>query len=385
MAKVKLKDSYPGFSLTIEGVALNKGDDFKELNDSMELEQAIANDFVEIFEESKKEDASKEEKGEIWVFSEQRGGKISDCSYELLSKANELAKKINLKVAAVLCCKTDSGFSEKLAGYGADKIYLIEHESLAMYETGIYTKALSELIREENPEIMLFGATHTGRDLAPRIAQRIDTGLTADCTALEIDDDGLLVQTKPAFGGNVMAEIKCPKHKPQMTTVRPGVFSRVKNEKKKEVIKVNAAISSSDHLTKAVDRVKSEKNKADLRKSKIIVACGRGLCSQDNLDMAKELASLLGAEIGASRAAVDSGWISKERQIGQTGKTVRPRLYLALGISGAVQHSAGMENSDIIVAINKDPKARIFEIADHGAVADINSFLPELIKKIKGE
>ena len=388
MARVKLKDDYPGFSLAIDGFVLNKGDDFTELNESFDLQQAIDKSYVEVYEEKreiKKEEIK--EGNEVWVFAEQRNNKIARVVFELLSKAHELANKLNVKVGAVLACEKDENLSQQLADYGADKVYLIEDKLLKNYKTDLYTKVISGLIKKEKPQIIVYGATNIGRDLAPRIAQRIATGLTADCTGLDIDDDGLLLQTRPAFGGNIMAQIKCPKHKPQMSTARPGAFKIAKQDKNRKsiIIKIKPELNEKDSITQLIEIIKSKKKKVNLEEAKIIISGGRGLCDKENFSLIEELASLIGAEIGASRAVVDAGWIPKDHQVGQTGKTVRPKLYIACGISGAIQHRAGMQNSDMIIAVNKDPNAMIFSIADYGIVADVRQFLPALIKELKGE
>lgn len=386
MVKVRLSDNYPGFSLTIDGVILNKGDDFIEINDSLDLQQAINNSYLEVFEEKK--ESKKEEMGEgneVWVFAEQRNGKLLRVVFELLGKANELAKKLNVKVGCILVCEKDNNLSKELIAYGSNKIYLIEDKLLKDYKTDLYTKVISDLINQEKPQIVIYGATNIGRDLAPRIAQRITTGLTADCTGLDIDEDNLLVQTRPAFGGNIMAMIKCPKHKPQMSTVRPGIFKMLEKDKKRsgDTIKVKVNLKEKDSLTKVLEIIKSKKKKANLEEAQIIISGGRGLCNKENFKLIEELASLIGAEVGASRAVVDAGWIDKNHQVGQTGKTVRPKVYMACGISGAIQHRAGMQNSDIIIAINKDPNAMIFSVADYGIVADVKQFIPALIDALK--
>jgi len=386
MVKVKLADSYPGFSLTVDGVILNKGDDFVEINDSLDVEQAINNGYLDISEE--KEDIEKKEVkegNEVWVFAEQRNGKITRVVFELLGKARDLSGKLNVKVGAVLVCEKGVDLPKELIAYGADKVYLIEDTLLNNFKTDLYTKVISDLIKKENPQIVMYGATNIGRDLAPRIAQRITTGLTADCTGLDIDEDNLLVQTRPAFGGNIMAMIKCPKHKPQMSTVRPGIFKMLEKDSKRkgELINVEARISERDSVTRVLEIVKSKKKTVNLEEAQIIISGGRGLCDKKNFKLLEELASLIGAEVGASRAVVDAGWIAKDHQVGQTGKTVRPKAYMACGISGAIQHRAGMQNSDIIIAINKDPNAMIFSIADYGIVADVKEFLPALINELK--
>ena len=290
-----------------------------------------------------------------------------------------------MKVGAVLACEKDNNLSKELVEYGADKVYFIENKLLKNYKTDLYTKIISDLIKKEKPQIMIYGATNIGRDLAPRIAQRITTGLTADCTGLDIDEDGLLLQTRPAFGGNIMAQIKCQNHLPQMSTVRPGIFKAAEKDssRKGKIIEVKVDVAEKDSMSKLIEIIKSKKRKVNLEEAQIIISGGRGICNKENFKMIKELASLIGAEVGASRAVVDAGWIPKDHQVGQTGKTVRPKLYVACGISGAIQHRAGMQNSEMIVAINKDPNAMIFSIADYGIVADVNQFLPALINELK--
>jgi electron transfer flavoprotein alpha subunit len=385
MVKVKIADNYPGFSLTLEGFALNKGDDFIEVNDSVDLQQAIGSGYLELAEEQESKKKEIKEGKEIWVFAEQREGIISRVVFELLAKARELAQKLDVKLSSVLVCEKDESLSKQLISYGSDKVYLIEDKVLKDYRTDLYTKVLSDLIRKEKPQIVLYGATHIGRDLAPRLAQRITTGLTADCTGLDIDEDELLVQTRPAFGGNIMAQIKCPNHKPQMSTVRPGIFRMLeKDDKKKgEVIRVKSDVNKENSIIKILEIIKSKKRKVNLEEAQIIISGGRGLCDKQNFKLIEELASLIGGEVGASRAVVDAGWISKEHQVGQTGKTVRPKVYMACGISGAIQHRAGMQDSDIIIAINKDPDAMIFSVADYGIVADVRQFLPMLVEELK--
>lgn len=386
MVKVKLKDDYPGFSLDLGvGVAINKGDDWTEAPDTIELQQAINNSYIE-FQKEKKEGTGKVKEGsEIWVFAEQRNGKIPQIVRELLGKALELSKKLNVKVGAVLLCEKDNGLSKDLIAYGADNVYLAENPLLKNYKTDFYTKIISDLIKERKPDIVIYGATHIGRDLAPRIAQRITTGLTADCTGLGIDNDSLLVQTRPAFGGNIMAQIKCPNHKPQMSTIRPGVMKVAEKDEKHKgnVIKIESEITEKDSLTHIIKIVKENKCIANLEKAQIIVSGGRGVGTKENFNLLKELAELLCGEVGASRAVVDAGWISKDHQIGQTGKTVRPKLYIACGISGAIQHKTGMQNSDMIIAINKDPEAMIHSIADFSIVGDLNKIIPQLIGELK--
>ncbi|MBU0628506.1 MAG: electron transfer flavoprotein subunit alpha/FixB family protein [Nanoarchaeota archaeon] len=321
---------------------------------------------------------------EVWVFAEQRNNKIARVALELLGKAKELAEKLNVKAAAILLTDKDNGLSKELISYGADKVYLVENSLLKNYQTDLYTKVISEHIQKEKPQVVIYGATHIGRDLAPRIAQRINTGLTADCTGLDITEEGLLLQTRPAFGGNLMAQIMCKKHKPQMSTVRPGVMKmKEPSEKPGEIIKVNANISEKDKKVKILEIIKEAKKKVNLEEAEIIVSGGRGLGKKENFKLIEELATLLRAEVGASRAAIDSGWIPKDHQVGQTGKTVRPKLYIAIGISGAIQHKAGMQGSNLIIAINKDSNAPIFDVADYGIVDDLFKVVPEMIAELK--
>ncbi len=382
--RVKISSTYPGPTIDLGlGMIISQGEE-TEAPDTVEVNNAITQGLLEEVKEEKKAKKGEVKAGEeVWIFAEQRNGKIARVVFELLSKGRELADKLNVKLAAVLLCEKDCG-SKELVAYGADKIYLVENALLKHYKTDFYANAISDLIKKENPQIVVYGATHIGRDLGPRIAQRIATGLTADCTGLDIDSDGLLLQTRPAFGGNIMAQIKC-KTKPQMSTARPGIFKLVSKDEKRsgEAVTVNADVSEKGSLTKVLDIIKAAKKRVNLEEAKIVVSGGRGLCDKENFKLIEELARLLGAEVGASRAVVDAGWIPKDHQVGQTGKTVRPMLYMACGISGAIQHRAGMQNSEIIIAINKDPGAMIFSIADYGIVADAKQFIPALISELK--
>ena len=385
MVKVKISMNCPETQLNLGGAVLIKGNDFEEVPDMPEVQQAIDNGYLEVLKEGKKEVKKEKKEGEeVWVFAEQREGKIVRVVFELLGKARELAGKLNVKTAAVLLTDNDNGLSKELVSYGADKVYLFENDLLKNYQTGLYTKVLAGHISKEKPQVVIYGATHIGRDLAPRIAQRVNTGLTADCTGLDITENGLLLQTRPAFGGNLMAQILCEKKRPQMSTVRPGVMKSIEpSERKGEIIKVSADISEKDQLVKVLDIIKEAKKSVNLDEAEIIVSGGRGLGKKENFKLVEELAKLLNAEIGASRASVDSGWIAKDHQVGQTGKTVRPKLYLALGISGAIQHKAGMQNSDMVIAVNKDPNAPIFEVADFGIVDDLFKVIPAMIEALK--
>jgi len=386
MVKVKISMQCPETQLNLGGIFLIKGNDFEDVPDLPEVQQAIENGHLDVLREKKKEVKEEKKEGEeVLVFAEQRSGKIARVVFELLGKARELADKLNVKTAAVLLVDEDNGLSKELIIYGADKVYLVESPLLKNYQTDLYSKVISDHIKKKKPQIVLYGATHIGRDLAPRIAQRINTGLTADCTGLDITEDGLLLQTRPAFGGNIMAQIICEKNRPQMSTVRLGVMKMKDkdDDRKGEVVNVKVDISEKDIMVKVLNIIKECKKRVNLEEAEIIVSGGRGLGKKENFKLVEELASLLCGEVGASRAAVDSGWIAKDHQVGQTGKTVRPKLYIAVGISGAIQHKAGMQNSDLIIAINKDPDAPIFQVADYGIVDDLFKVVPEMIEALK--
>ncbi|OGC05175.1 electron transfer flavoprotein subunit alpha [candidate division WOR-1 bacterium RIFOXYA12_FULL_43_27] len=322
----------------------------------------------------------------IWVFAEHRDGKIQNVTYELLGEAQLLAKDLNCEIAAVLL--GDSGIekeTENLFAHGAQKVYLVCDPELKDYRTAPYTRVITGLIDKYKPEIMLIGATTTGRDLAARMAIRINCGLTADCTGLAIDPERkILLQTRPAFGGNIMATIISPNHRPQMATVRPKVFrkSKIQNPKS-QIIRENPNIQTEDLLVKLIEIVKDESAKVNLQDAEIIVSGGRGIGDPKNFAIIEELAKVLGGAVGASRATVDAGWISAHHQVGQTGKTVAPKLYVACGISGKIQHLVGMQGADTIIAINKDPDAPIFKVATYGIVGDVLEIVPLLIRKIQ--
>lgn len=323
----------------------------------------------------------------IFVFVEQRDKNIEKVSLELIGKAKELGDVINTTVTAVLLGYKMDEQAAELNYYGADKVVYVEDERLDVYMTEPYTHSLVEIINRDKPEIMLFGATAIGRDLAPRVSARVKTGLTADCTGLEInvEENNNLMMTRPAFGGNIMATIVCPDHRPQMATVRPGVMKQLPINKNKtvNVEKVALNIPKEAFNVEIVDVIKQVQEKMKIEDAKVIVSGGRGVGKSDNFAMLEELADLLGGTVSASRAAVDAGWIAKDRQVGQTGKTVRPNLYIACGISGAIQHIAGMEESDLIIAINRDEYAPIFEVADVSIVGDINKIIPQFIEELK--
>jgi len=323
----------------------------------------------------------------VWVFAEQREGKVQSVAYELLSEGKKLAGDLKTELCAVLCGdeKIEDEL-EHLFAYGADKVYLITHPELKHYHTAPYTRAVAEAITKHKPEIMLLGATTMGRDLAARLAIRVGAGLTADCTGLDIDPNRKnLLQTRPAFGGNIMATIQTLRHRPQMSTVRPKVFKKIKvdSPKKGEIIRFTPALNPEDLVVKLLEIVADESVKVNLADAEIIVSGGRGLQEAKNFKLVEDLAAVLGGAVGASRATVDAGWISAHHQVGQTGKTVSPKLYIACGIAGKIQHLAGMQSSDTIVAINKDPDAPIFKVATYGIVGDLFEYVPLLTKKLK--
>lgn len=322
----------------------------------------------------------------VWVFAEQRKGVLMETAIELLGEGRKLADKLDVELSAVLLGSGIEQLIAELGAYGADRVIVIDNPLLKDYTTDAYAKVIADLINERKPEIFLIGATNIGRDLGPRLSARLYTGLTADCTGLDIDPEtkGLL-QTRPAFGGNVMATIITPKHRPQMSTVRPGVMKKAEYNPNHEafVDRVDAALSENDLRTKIIETVKSVKQQIDLIGAEIIVSGGRGVGSAEGFKLIEDLANALGGVVGASRAAVESGYIGADHQVGQTGKTVRPRIYIACGISGAIQHLAGMRNSECIIAINKDPEAPIFSIADYGICGDLHKVIPMLIDEIK--
>lgn len=324
----------------------------------------------------------------VWIFAEQRNGEIMPITYELLEIGRKLADALGVELSALLFGNGLRKKAEAMLNYELDKIYLVEHPLLAYYRTGPYTRAMVDLVRQKHPEVILMGATSTGRDLAPRVATRLKTGLTADCTGLEIEKGTRnLIQTRPALGGNIMASIISPRHRPQMATVRPRVMKKARpsGNRRGEIIEVKLDFTQEDKMVEVVKFIKEEREIEDLQEAEIIVSGGRGLGKAENFSLIRKLARLLGGAVGASRAVVDAGWIPSYHQVGQTGKTVQPKLYIACGISGAIQHQVGMRNSEIIVAINKDPNAPIFDIATYGIVQDLHKFLPVLIEKLEDE
>ncbi|MEW5936235.1 MAG: electron transfer flavoprotein subunit alpha [Candidatus Thermoplasmatota archaeon] len=322
---------------------------------------------------------------DVWVLAELRDGTIKKVTLELMGKARELASQLGERACAVLFGSGVRGLCGELAAYGADTVYLAEEERLSRYDTARYSSLLYRLIRERKPSIVLFPATHIGRDLAPRVAARLGTGLTADCTGLSIKD-GLLLQTRPAFGGNIMADILCPNARPQMATVRPNVLGTINPDHSRtaEVVNLSPLHEKEEQRVVVKEVIRTAKSGAKgLEEAAIIVSGGRGIGSADGFRVLEELAGVLGGAVGASRAAVDAGWRPRSDQVGQTGKTVSPKLYIACGISGTIQHQVGMKGSKVIVAINKDPSAPIFQIADYGIVGDLFEVVPALTEEIR--
>ncbi|MCL2290621.1 MAG: electron transfer flavoprotein subunit alpha/FixB family protein [Bacteroidetes bacterium] len=322
---------------------------------------------------------------DVYVFVEQRDGEIQSVSYELIGKARELADQLNEKVVAIFAGHQIANKANELIAYGADCVICMDAPELKDYLTEPYTQAITQLINEKKPSIVLIGATTIGRDLGPRLSARLITGLTADCTKLEISETRELLMTRPAFGGNLMATIICPKHRPQMSTVRPGVMRKMERDaiRKGEVETFVPKFDASKFRVKLLKKVKEDKGKIDITEAKILISGGRGVGTKENFEKLQELADVLGAEISSSRAMVDAGIMPHDRQVGQTGKTVRPDLYCAFGISGAIQHVAGMEESEYIVAINKDKFSPIFQIADLGIVGDVNKIVPLLKERLR--
>ena len=329
---------------------------------------------------------------EVWVFIEQRSGKPADVSFELLSKGRKLAEGINGLLKAVVIGSDVKNIIKETFKYGAKEALVIDHADLKHYNTISYSRILSNLVNKNQPRIVLFGATFIGRDLAPRVASFTRSGLTADCTDLQISDvkyirneyKELLLQIRPAFGGNIIATIITPDAPIQMATVREGVMEMLPLDKYQEgkVTKIEYIPDEIDHMIKIIER-HQEESKVNLKTASIIVSGGYGLGSKENFQLIQDLANVIGAEVGGSRAAVDAGFISHERQVGQTGVTVRPKLYIACGISGAIQHRAGMQEANKIIAINNDPEAPIFEICHYGIVGDVKEVIPMLIEAYK--
>ena len=340
--------------------------------------------------------ALEEYKG-VFIYAQQVDNEISSIAFELIGKGKELAKDLDTDVTAVLLGYNVKGLADQLAEYGADKVIVVDDPKLETYRTEPYAQALSAVINEYKPDIMLVGATAIGRDLGPTVSARVATGLTADCTMLEIGDFPLnpvpgqeqkhnqLLMTRPAFGGNTIATIACPDNRPQMATVRPGVMQKIEPIKgaKANVIEFNPDLAENNRYVEIQEIVKAVEKVENIMDAKILVSGGRGVGSQENFAMLQDLADVLGGMVSCSRAVVENGWLPQAYQVGQTGKTVRPNVYFAIGISGAIQHVAGMEESDIIVAINKDADAPIFDVADYGIVGDLKKIVPMLTEALK--
>ena len=334
----------------------------------------------------------------VFVFAQQVDNKLSGISFELIGEGKRLAEKLDEQVTAVLIGSDVKGLVDELAEYGADRVIVVDDPELKEYRTEPYAHALASVINEYKPEIVLVGATAIGRDLGPTVSARVATGLTADCTLLEIGDFPLvalpnqeqkhnqLLMTRPAFGGNTIATIACPDNRPQMATVRPGVMQKLPKEagRAAEVIEYNPALEENNRYVEIMDIVKAVGNVENIMDAKVLVSGGRGVGSAENFEMLRDLASCFkGGMVSCSRAAVENGWLAQDYQVGQTGKTVRPQIYFAIGISGAIQHVAGMEESDLIIAINKDEDAPIFDVADYGLVGDLKKIVPQLTAALK--
>ncbi|WP_315118634.1 electron transfer flavoprotein subunit alpha/FixB family protein [uncultured Clostridium sp.] len=321
----------------------------------------------------------------IWIIAEQREGKLQPVSLELLGIGRELADKLHVELTAILLGDNLDVAANELIKYGANRVVFNSHKLLHTYTTDLYTKVIADLIFERKPEAVLIGATTIGRDLAPRLAARVGTGLTADCTKLDIDEtDGKILQTRPAFGGNLMATIVCKNNRPQMSTIRPGVMKKLPYDPQRNgwVETLTPTLREEGIKAKVIEIIKERKERVSLTDAEIIISGGRGLGNKEGFELIEKLANKLGGVVGSSRAAVDNGWIHSSHQVGQTGTTVRPKLYIACGISGAIQHLAGMSEAECIVAINKNPDAPIFKIANYSIVGDVYDIIPEIINSL---
>ena len=321
-----------------------------------------------------------------WVFVEQSHGKPARVSLELLGKGKELAQKLGVDLTAIVLGDSLGPLPDELIVYGAQKVLAADDPVFKDYSTDLYADVVANQVLERKPEVLIVGATPIGRDLAPRLAFRLNTGCTADCTGLDIDQENrLFVSTRPAFGGNVVATIVCPNHRPQMATVRPGVMPLPEKDATRtgEIVPVKVQVTAQDLGVKIIESVEAESEGVAIEEAERVVCVGMGGADAESFAMIRELAGLLEAEVAATRIAVEAGWLTHDSQVGQTGKTIRPDLYVACGVSGAVQHTAGMSGSKLIVAINKDPKAEIFNYADYGIVGDLRKVLPALIEELK--
>jgi electron transfer flavoprotein alpha subunit len=321
----------------------------------------------------------------VFVYIEQRNNEIQNVSLELLGKGRKIADELAVELIAALPGHQVEKHAKLLVAYGADRVILMDDPALEVYTTEPYTQAITEVLQTVKPEVVLIGATSIGRDLAPRVSARLETGLTADCTSLDISEERMLMMTRPAFGGNIMATIICPDHRPQMSTVRPGVMTKLERDdhRKGQVETFPLNLEKNNMYVEVLSFENITEAKQDIQEAKVLISGGRGVGSKENFELLYDLADEMGGMVSASRAAVDSGWMDHGRQVGQTGKTVRPDLYFACGISGAIQHVAGMEEAELIIAINKDKGAKIFEVADLGVVGDVHKIMPFVIDEIK--
>ena len=372
----------PQAAITVTDKLASIGLECNLCNQCLEPDFCPFSAFEKVADTSTKEHIDISQYHDVWVFAEQRHGSLMSVSVELLGEGKKLADDIGCKLCAVVCGENIDDLVAELFEYGADIVYCADAPELVTYNTDAYTNVIYKAILKYKPEIVLMGATHIGRDLGPCIAVRCETGLTADCTKLDIDPvDKKLMQTRPAFGGNLMATILCPNHRPQMSTVRPGVMQKPERLAGRggERVDLDVSFNDGDIRIKVLEIVKAMKEMVSLTDAEIIVSGGAGLGGPDGFAVIKQLADRLGGVVGSSRAAVDAGWIDHSHQVGQTGTTVKPRLYIACGISGAIQHLAGMQTSDYIVAINKNENAPIFEVADYGIVGDLYKVIPALL------
>ncbi len=324
----------------------------------------------------------------VWVFAEQRDNKIQPVVFELLAKSKEIAAALKTDITAILLGQNVDALASELIAHGANKVVVSDDPLFKSFNTDAYTVQIAKLLIDNKPEVVFFGATNNGRDIAPRLAAVVDTGLTADCTQLDVDEEtSKLLMTRPAFGGNLMATIICPEHNPQMATVRPGVFTAQEADSSLtgDIVKVETYVKPEQVIVKVVEEIKEKAGDVDITEANILVSGGRGLGSAEGFKLLQQLADVLDGTLAASRAAVDEGWIGHDHQVGQTGKTVQPDLYIAVGISGAIQHLAGMSNARTIIAINKDPEAAIFKSAHYGIVGDYKEVIPAMIKAIESK
>ena len=324
----------------------------------------------------------------VWVFAEQRDNKIQPVVFELLAKSKQIAAALKTDITAVLLGQNVDSLASDLIAHGANQVIVSDDPLFKSFNTDAYTVQIAKLLNDNKPEVVFFGATNNGRDLAPRLAAVVDTGLTADCTQLDVDEEtSKLLMTRPAFGGNLMATIICPEHNPQMATVRPGVFTAEEANPglTGDIITVETYVKPEQVIVKVVEEIKEKASDVDITEATVLVSGGRGLGSSEGFKLLQQLADVLDGTLAASRAAVDEGWIGHDHQVGQTGKTVQPDLYIAVGISGAIQHLAGMSNARTIIAINKDPEAAIFKSAHYGIVGDYKEVIPAMIKAIESK